>query len=466
MPYGVPNGSAISYGAPGFPGWVYQLGSIFGLQASTYPGHQENNRNEPGFAPNPMGLNRGIDWAGSVESMQRFADYCLSIRGQLEQVIWQNPQTGRRVGVAGGQDVSGTGYYGADYAGHQDHVHTRQSEPIPLPGTPPPPPPPADVVTWGIDISNHQGVVDLDRVKAEGFSFVWAKVSEGATFRDTYWPGTRDAARRAGLILAGYHYIREGDAAAQARAFVEHLGDKSIPAMLDFEDGSGRIEQFWAVKDAIEALGVRVRLSYIPDWYWERIGKPDLSTVPGLIASEYVSGTGYASVLYPGNNSPLWKSFGGRTPDILQFTDRATVTGRPMDANAFRGTPDQLRQLLIGGDDDLSADAEQMIRELHAVLFNRNPSQSIYATPGEGARWQLAELVRNGDGMLHALYVEAAARLGDFRELARVALVANGRGANTEPQVIARARQLLAEIEAANPDLLRAFLASQSGAVR
>lgn len=135
MSYGVPSGSAINYGAPGFPDWVYQLGDVFGVEASTYRGHQENDRIEAGYARNPELLNRGIDWRGPVDDMQRFAEYLLSIRGALEQVIWQNPNTGQRIGVAGGQDVTNTGYYGADYGGHQDHVHTRQSEPIPMPGS-------------------------------------------------------------------------------------------------------------------------------------------------------------------------------------------------------------------------------------------------------------------------------------------------------------------------------------------
>lgn len=110
--YGLPRGTNIPYGGSGFPQWVYDLGRAFNLKASTYPGHQESQRAEAGFAPNPQRLNRGIDWVGSVPDMQRFADYLLSIRGQLEQVIWENPQTGRRVGVAGGDDVSAT----ADYA--------------------------------------------------------------------------------------------------------------------------------------------------------------------------------------------------------------------------------------------------------------------------------------------------------------------------------------------------------------
>lgn len=133
MSYGLPPGTQIFYGQSGFPPWVYELGRAFNLQASTYPGHQESERAEAGFAPNPNRLNRGIDWVGSVPDMQRFADYLLSVRSHLEQVIWESPLTGRRVGVAGGDDVSATSYYAQDYPQHRDHVHVRTSQEIPLP---------------------------------------------------------------------------------------------------------------------------------------------------------------------------------------------------------------------------------------------------------------------------------------------------------------------------------------------
>lgn len=134
MSYGLPTGSNIPYGAPGFPDWVYALVKAFGLDgASTYPEHQESDRAEAGYAPNPQHLNRGIDFAGPVPQMQRFAEYLLSIRSHLEQVIWQNPVTSQRVGVAGGDDVTTAPYYADDYVNHTDHVHVRVSEPIPLP---------------------------------------------------------------------------------------------------------------------------------------------------------------------------------------------------------------------------------------------------------------------------------------------------------------------------------------------
>lgn len=133
--YGLPRGSAINYGQAGFPSWVYQVADAFGMEASTYPGHQEGK-----------GVNQGIDWrpkgmspfsAAGAATMQRFAQY-LASTGMMEQVIYQNAMTGAKIGVADGQLVGpGTSqpqYYGRDFAGHQDHVHSRQSRPIPLPG--------------------------------------------------------------------------------------------------------------------------------------------------------------------------------------------------------------------------------------------------------------------------------------------------------------------------------------------
>lgn len=120
IPYGLPLGSnSGGFGGGGvqFPAWVYQLGAAFGLQPSTYPGHQEGR-----------GTNQGIDWTGPVDALQRFAEALTSLRPQgLDQVIWQNPQTKQALGLTPqGQVVTDTtGYYRDDFAGHQDHVHTR-----------------------------------------------------------------------------------------------------------------------------------------------------------------------------------------------------------------------------------------------------------------------------------------------------------------------------------------------------
>lgn len=130
---GYADGGAVGYGLPagssgGFPDWIKQLGAAHGVTPSTYSGHQESDRQEAGFAPNPQHLNRGVDWSGPADKLHAFAQYMMGVAAKdpaVEQVIFQDPSTGQRFGWAGRSDVSNTGYYDSDYPGHQDHVHTR-----------------------------------------------------------------------------------------------------------------------------------------------------------------------------------------------------------------------------------------------------------------------------------------------------------------------------------------------------
>lgn len=201
---------------------------------------------------------------------------------------------------------------------------------------------------FGVDISNWQKGLDLERVQREDFRAVIAKVSEGSGFRDGTWPGFRDAARALGLPIMGYHYLRrDSPIEAQADVFVEHLGDRSIPCMIDAELNSGGVNEIRAFRDAVERRGVRVALLYLPRWYWrDHIGSPDLSGLPPLMASSYgADRPGYASVLYPGDHDGAWNGYGGLDVAILQFTQRAQVAGQQIDAWAYRGAPDQLAAL-------------------------------------------------------------------------------------------------------------------------
>lgn len=134
MSYGLPAGTSINYGQLGFPRWVDDLCLRWGLDSSTYPGHQTSDRRDIGAAPNPQGLNRGIDWRGPPDRMLEFAEWLRDtapprapgVYGPegVEMVIYQDPRTGERVGYPGFVD------YGGDYSGHTDHVHTRHSAAI------------------------------------------------------------------------------------------------------------------------------------------------------------------------------------------------------------------------------------------------------------------------------------------------------------------------------------------------
>lgn len=81
---------------------------------------------------------------------------------------------------------------------------------------------------------------------------------------------------------------------------------------------------------------------------------------------------------------------------------------------------DQLLTLTQNGDDDMTPEQDRMLREVHGALFNKIPSQSKYKTEGEGARWQLHELIKNDDALLHETVVERQAMMGNPEALALV----------------------------------------------
>ncbi len=207
---------------------------------------------------------------------------------------------------------------------------------------------------YGPDTSNNNfrsagdAIAFVSALPGQGFSWIEQKVSEGSYYRDPYWPVIAQWCRDNHFPHIGYHYVTTNSPAAQAQTWLSNHGGEY--AMLDFEANSGDINNFWAVVNAFNDVGVTISLSYIPHWYWQQIGSPDLSKVPGLIASNYVNGTGYASNLYPGNdNQRYWFPYGGATPQILQFTDAARIGSLSVDCNAFQGTLDQLISLLQGG---------------------------------------------------------------------------------------------------------------------
>lgn len=67
---------------------------------------------------------------------------------------------------------------------------------------------PAVYPVRGIDISAHNGSVDFDSVAACGYSFIYLKASEGATWRDACFEDNYRAARSAGLAVGAYHFFR------------------------------------------------------------------------------------------------------------------------------------------------------------------------------------------------------------------------------------------------------------------
>lgn len=213
---------------------------------------------------------------------------------------------------------------------------------------------------FGIDVSHHQGRIDWDGVATAGLSFAIVRTSYGGLFdregaRNLSW------AKRRVPVAGAYHFLyqhRVVPAATQADAFVTAVGDPtgllicldverdgdSFPTMFEVDQFMRRLRTHWPTHPV---------LLYAPSWYWTGyIGNPRAAHVGKLWHSRFV--TVLASGLSPQDiyrGVPLsWWTVnhgGWDAPTILQFSSRAYVPGISgrVDANAFRGSLDDLRAL-------------------------------------------------------------------------------------------------------------------------
>lgn len=203
----------------------------------------------------------------------------------------------------------------------------------------------------GPDISSFQNGLDLSRCTSA--SFVIAKTTEGTGYTDANYQDWRRQAAALGKLFAWYHFLSGDDPRAQVQHTAANVGDVGLPGMLDFEPTASfrpTLAQAMAYIDAAHAAGLKLKLVYLPRWYWEEIGSPDLSPLNArgvyLVASSYLGGTGSPSQLYPGDSAAGWATYGNAKPLILQFTDRASDGGMSLDYNAFRGSVAQLASYL------------------------------------------------------------------------------------------------------------------------
>jgi lysozyme len=215
---------------------------------------------------------------------------------------------------------------------------------------------------FGLDISHHQDErLDLARAKREGIAYVILKATEGTGWTDPEFAGNLAEARAAGLLVAAYHYQRPGSAARQA----DHIASvvpREVPVILDVEKGSGRLDLTHALVDELTARGYRVPLLYLPRWYWQQIGSPSLAGLPPLWSSRYPDMV-VGSLADEWDDVPdhYWNGYGGQSVELLQFTSSSSIAGHyPIDANAYRGSRQELAALFGKQEDDMPYSEEDL----------------------------------------------------------------------------------------------------------
>jgi hypothetical protein len=231
-----------------------------------------------------------------------------------------------------------------------------------------------NMTIFGWDASHYDAVPTGAKVVSEGIQFMTHKAGGDADDAEigAWWAALKPVRGR--VLLGAYWVLYPGSPTARADAFLARL-DATCPGWRDgpfilqvdceiwggnaaTKPGKADIQSFCA---RLVAKCPKLRpIVYAPEWAYNEslagLGYP-------LWASSYVSGAGFASVLYPGDTSTRWHSYSGQTPAILQFSSSATIAGQTTcDANAFRGSLAQLTAITSPGweAEDMSFEADQV----------------------------------------------------------------------------------------------------------
>jgi GH25 family lysozyme M1 (1,4-beta-N-acetylmuramidase) len=250
------------------------------------------------------------------------------------------------------------------------------------------------MVLYLYDIAgSYQAGFDVPKAKSEGFVGGVCKITEGLV-NGTDWDKRNKAwayewhrqSMDVGAYWGGYHYLRRGNGAAQARYFLDELdkvtGSGSLGCLIQLDneaDADWQTTLDWS-NEFYRLTHDHRYLMYTGAWWWNVAGRRwnGYSLTPHLWHSRYVSGNGYASTLYQ-NTAPDWwvPNYGGwPTATILQFSSKGSCGGlvANVDVNAFRGSLADLDTLTGGGirmaDTDVVETKLNVAKLVHQCISN------------------------------------------------------------------------------------------------
>jgi len=94
----------------------------------------------------------------------------------------------------------------------------------------------------GVDVSSYEGTVNWSNVKTAGYTFAFAKATEGVTITDSYFVGNQVNGISAGIVMGSYHFAHpeNNSAVSEANYFLSvarpYIKKCNLPPVLDLED--------------------------------------------------------------------------------------------------------------------------------------------------------------------------------------------------------------------------------------
>ena len=213
---------------------------------------------------------------------------------------------------------------------------------------------------FGWDASDYdwdRGPMDLGAAARDGVVLFTFKATEGLSTEHVHFGESLARARSAGIpFLGAYHVLRTADVTGQVNHLLRYADSavswwREHPGWFwqcDAEDWGYDFPSPSLVKAFCDQLaqrtGKRVICYASRGMYDDRLGGLGH---PLWNANYGGDPAGHFRDIYPGDGGSGWQSYSGQTPVLLQYGDRAVI-GRQSscDANAFRGTLEQLRALI------------------------------------------------------------------------------------------------------------------------
>lgn len=193
----------------------------------------------------------------------------------------------------------------------------------------------------GIDVSAHNGMMNLDAAAADGIEFIFIKASEGQTFRDPNFRINYDKARHAGMKIGAYHFFRfDCDGISQAKNLLSVIGRRPLElgVAIDVEEENNA--------EGVDSVTIDVRLAQMTEYL----------NLRGYRVTFYSNRDGYYEyVREAAPGACLWICSFNRTPinaewTFWQYDHRGHVDGirGNVDLDAFCGSRREWENYLHG----------------------------------------------------------------------------------------------------------------------
>jgi GH25 family lysozyme M1 (1,4-beta-N-acetylmuramidase) len=234
------------------------------------------------------------------------------------------------------------------------------------------------VTLFGWDASDFdwaRGPMDLVAAKADGITWFTHKATESTNVRHARLADALNRARAAGFeFLGAYHVVRSSPSVqAQVDYFLGTL-DQQVPWWRDFPGFMLQVDlELWPYDQVSAATGIAFANALVAAQPKQVLTYASRgmygNSLIGLPTPLWNAAYGNDPVVpyrqaYPGDNGIGWTPYSGQTPVMWQYGSRLTIGTQPgCDANAYRGSLTDLRQLITGtGTPESSRKATGMFR--------------------------------------------------------------------------------------------------------